>query len=92
MLLMLTTTACPEDENCKDGVKGTLHDYTGLSGCSWIIELESGEKLEPVNLHLLDFEPADNLEIYFKYRTAEDQVSVCMVGKMVEITCISRRK
>ena len=91
MLLVLSATACPNDEACKDGIKGTIHDYTGLSGCSWIIELETGEKLEPVNMHMLDFEPADNLDIYFKYKTAERQVSNCMVGKMVEITYISQR-
>ncbi len=91
MLLVLSATACPDNELCKDVKKGTIHDYTGLSGCSWIIELENGEKLEPVNLHMLDFEPADNIDIYFKYNTAEKQFSNCMVGKMIEITYISKR-
>lgn len=92
LLCLVSLTSCPKDEACKEGIIGTIHDYTGLSGCQWIIELESGEKLEPVNMHLLDFVPVDKQKVYLKYKSAEKQIGICMVGKRVEITCISVRE
>jgi hypothetical protein len=83
----LLTTGCPED-SCEGGVDGLLIDYTGLDGCRWIIELKSGERLEPVNLQQLDFEPADSLPVRIIYTEAADMMSICMVGKMVHINCI----
>ena len=65
-----------------------LVDYTGLDGCRWIIELKSSERLEPVNLHQLDFEPADSLSVRIIYTEAADMMSICMVGKMVHVNCI----
>ncbi len=85
--LALLTTGCPEDK-CEGGVHGLLVDYTGLDGCQWIIELESGERLEPVNLHQLKFEPSDSLPVRIIYTEATDMMSICMVGKMVHINCI----
>ncbi len=83
----LLTTGCPEDK-CEGGVDGWLVDYTGLDGCRWIIELQSGERLEPVNLHQLDFEPSDSLPVRIIYKEAPDMMSICMVGTMVHINCI----
>ncbi len=84
-------TACPEDK-CPDGVNAVVKDYTGLSGCHWVLELEDGEKLEPVNLHELDFEPEDGMPVRVEYTEAQQMMSICMVGKMVEIQCITRRQ
>ncbi|MDR4988416.1 MAG: hypothetical protein RG741_06215 [Bacteroidales bacterium] len=85
---LLVLTACP-DEKCEDGVRGMLLDYSGLDGCQWIIELESGERLEPVNLHEFSLELKDGLPVSLSYTVAEDMISICMVGKMIRISCIT---
>lgn len=89
--MALLTTGCPKDK-CEGGVHGLLVDYTGLDGCRWIIELESGERLEPVNLHQLDFEASDSLPIRITYTEATGMMSICMVGMMVHINCIEAIK
>ena len=66
---------------------GTVKDYTGLDGCSYIIELDIGEKIEPV---LIDtpFVFRDNQRVKLSYRELTEGASICMVGKLAEITCI----
>lgn len=86
----LLLSACPADK-CPDGKNALLRDYTGLDGCRWVFELEDGQRLEPVNLHQLDFELRDSLKVKINYTEAPDMMSICMVGKMVNITCITTR-
>ncbi len=85
--LGLVLTACPE-ERCEDGMDALILDYSGLDGCGWIILLETGERLEPVNLHQFDIEPADSLPVNLTYVEIKDMMSICMVGKIVHISCI----
>ncbi len=88
--VLMVMTGCP-DELCEDGAKGMILDYRGLDGCQWLIRLNSGEMLEPVNLHLFDLEPADSMKIVLTYTPAHDMMSICMAGKMVHINCISTK-
>lgn len=88
--MALLLWACPRNQ-CPEGVDALLRDYTGLDGCRWILELEDGQRLEPVNLHELDFEPEDNIQVRVQYTEAEDMMSICMVGRMVNIVCISQK-
>lgn len=85
----LLLTGCPE-KGCKNGIPGMLLDYTGLSGCKWVIQLKNGERLEPVNLHEFDLVPADSMIVHITYTEAPTMMSICMVGKMIEITCIAK--
>lgn len=71
--------------SCK--TNGTVKDYTGLDGCGLLIELENGDKLEPMEV-ADDFELKDGQKIAFDYEEVEDVASICMVGKIVRITCI----
>lgn len=84
----LLLTACPE-EWCEGGVDALILDYSGMAGCNWIILLETGERLEPVNLHQFDIEPADSLPVNLTYTVIKDMMSICMVGKIVHINCIT---
>ena len=61
-------------------------DLTGLDGCSFVIELKNGQKLEPINL-TNEFKK-DKLPVLVKYTEKTDMSSICMVGKMVELTSI----
>lgn len=85
----LLLTGCPE-KGCEDGVPAIILDYTGLSGCSWIIQLQSGERLEPLNLEDFDLNPSDSMLVHITYDVKPTMMSVCMVGKIVEITCIKK--
>ncbi len=86
--------ASPEPSAC--GAKATVKDLRGLDGCSYVLVLESGEKLEP----LLDAgQPAptikgvvlrDGMQVTLSYQERNDYGSICMVGKIVEVTCFSQ--
>lgn len=88
--MLMVMTGCPDDV-CEDGVKGMILDYRGLDGCRWLIRLDNGEMLEPVNLHRFDLQPTDSLTVVLAYTPAPDMMSICMAGKMVHITCISSK-
>src|SRR3990172_2418981 len=64
-------------------VRATVVDMTGLDGCRFLLSLEDGKKLEPINL-----EPAykkDNLPVWIRYIDSKDAMSICMAARMVRI-------
>jgi hypothetical protein len=85
--LPLLFAACPRG-SCPDAVDAIVRDYTGLSGCTWVLELQDGQRLEPVNLHEFDVPLRDNLPVRITYSVEEDMFSICMVGPMVNLQCI----
>ncbi|MEM6967234.1 MAG: hypothetical protein AAF573_20900 [Bacteroidota bacterium] len=84
-LLLFTASKCEKNKNCTE--VGTLKDFTGLDGCKFMIVLDNGEKLQPVKYEDADVELKDGQRIKFGYKEVTDQMSICMAGKMVEITC-----
>jgi hypothetical protein len=80
----------------------TIKDARGLDGCGFILVLDNGEKLEPVLAYKLDcgwgmqdagaflggVALADGKRVKIGYKESS-RPSICMVGKTVEITCIS---
>jgi hypothetical protein len=81
------------DSGCPNGVEAVLTKMD-LDGCSWVLMLASGERLEPMNI--LEFLPdlnenssAIKVKVeYYETRSA----SICMVGKTVAITCLEMLK
>lgn len=71
-----------------DYTKATIINYT-LDGCSWMLQLESGKKLEPKNL-AQEFKK-EGLQVWIKYSNYENY-SFCMAGQMVTINKIAIRK
>jgi PKD repeat protein len=67
---------------------GTVKDYTGLDGCGLIIELDNGERLEPAEI-VPNFLLKEGQRVQFSYTELKDRASVCMVGKIVRIDCIT---
>ena len=65
---------------------GTVVDYTGLDECGFVIELDNGDILEPV-----DFYPNtviyDSMRVNVGYEPLLDVGSICMVGIPAEILC-----
>ena len=88
---VLNATKCSKnkgDATCSE--MGTIKDYTGLDGCKFLIELDNGENLQPVKYSDADFgdKLKDGQRIKFSFEEVTDQMSICMAGKMVEVTCI----
>ncbi|HYC40086.1 MAG TPA: hypothetical protein VEB63_06300 [Chitinophagaceae bacterium] len=68
-------------------VEGTVKDFTGLDGCRLLIELEDGKRLEPQKLpEGVTLEA--NRRVAIRYREMTGQMSICMVGPVVEITSL----
>ena len=67
------------------GGNATLRDYTGLDGCSWVLE-SGGDVLEPINLDSFLDAPEDGMRLEVDYDLAGDVFSICMVGPMVVLT------
>lgn len=76
------TNADSHEQN--DFVKATIINYT-LDGCTFMLLLEDGKKLEPVNLQ--DEFKKDNFNCWIKYQHYKGN-SICMAGEMVTITAI----
>lgn len=71
---------------CNYEYTGVVKDYTGLDGCGLVIELSSGEVLEPVKLPE-DYDLIAGMQVELNYRVVE-QGSYCMTGPTVEVLCI----
>lgn len=72
------------DYSAKGYVKGTMTDQSGLDGCGFLINLDSGEKIEPNKMW--DEFKKDGMKVWVKYNTPKTPlISICMSGKMVNI-------
>jgi hypothetical protein len=99
MCLLASLTSCKKPrstapvKNC--GTPATVRDLRGLDGCGFVLELPSGQRLEPVktnsgNSALTNFTWKDGQRVTIAYQELNGQASTCMVGKPVEVTCIER--
>jgi len=68
---------------------GIVVDKTGLDGCSFVIELEDGDYVEPLDLP--GAFKQDSLEIYFDYKPVPDSASICMLGDVVYVTNVAKK-
>ena len=73
------------DTHVQNGfIKATVINYA-LDGCAFMLQLEDGKKLEPVNLSE-EFKK-DNIKVWIKYQHYKGN-SICMAGEMVTVTSI----
>mgnify|MGYP001307372293 CR=1 FL=1 len=82
---------CKKESECENSHSAKLVNMTGLDGCSWMIELGDGTKLEPTNLNDFNINLQENQKIWVVYHTAAQMASICMHGEIVTIDCISER-
>jgi hypothetical protein len=93
----------PISVSCDEGVFATVKDLSGLDGCGFVFELADGTRLEPQRLFycgtpplpkevtedpLYNFQFVDGKPVRIGYEVIPDAASICMVGKIVKITCI----
>jgi hypothetical protein len=104
LVLLGTVTSCQKNEIALPdacGTMATIRDLRGLDGCGFVLELDNGEKLEPVYAYGWCGTPPlpapvidqvnfiDGKRVSIAYKVLPDRASICMAGKVVEITCIS---
>ncbi|MEN8137563.1 MAG: hypothetical protein ABFR62_03945 [Bacteroidota bacterium] len=88
-VLLLFASTCDKKSCCDNAEVGIIKDYTGLDGCTLIIELENDKKLEVINLDSFgkDFKDGDKVEISYH---DSDAMSTCMVGEVVIADCLCK--
>ncbi|MBL0342452.1 MAG: hypothetical protein IPP71_17020 [Bacteroidetes bacterium] len=64
-------------------------DYTDLDGCQMLLQMENGDKLQPINLPEKYSIPG--IRLFITYKNAEG-MSICMAGKLVQLIHISEAK
>ncbi len=89
--------------SCDHAVNATVRDLRGLDGCGYVFELADGTKLEPQMIWycatpslskkmtgnpLSNFQFIDGKQVKIGFEEIPDAASICMVGKVVRITCI----
>jgi hypothetical protein len=84
----LLTVSCAKKYEC--GEPAILKNYTGLDCCGWVIKLEDGKVIEPINLNSYVSNPVDGQEIYVSYH-ADSLFGCCMVGDIVQIDCLEEK-
>lgn len=73
-------------------MKAELRDLSVLDGCGFVIELENGNKLEPLNLSDFDIDLNDGKKICVSYHLTTKMIAtVWMVVDIAEIECLANR-
>ena len=90
-------------KSCNPGTLATVKDLTGLDGCGFVFELADGTRLQPemwgfcgtpplpdevTENPLYNFQFVDGKKVRIGYEEVKGAASICMVGKIVKITCI----
>ena len=93
IVISLSVFSCKtiEKSTCENAVPAQLVNLHGLDGCGWAIQLESGQKLEPLNLKEFNIEKKENKKVWITYENAVGYASICMIGPMIKIKCLSDR-
>lgn len=93
LVFSFTWTSCEPPIYCDEPITGcdgatmTLRDYEGLDGCGWVLT-DGNEVYEPINLGDFNIPLHDGSTVTVDFEMAEGMVSICMVGPLIEITCI----
>jgi len=89
--------------SCGDALLATVKDLTGLDGCGFVFELADGTRLQPQMIGycgtpplpkevtenpLYNFQWVDGEQVRIGFEEVPDAMSICMVGRVVKITCI----
>lgn len=86
IIFFLTGFTCNKLKTDTDELTGIVKDFTGLDGCTKMILLDSGERLEIVSLPPNTTLIVDR-RVAVRY-TPVSMASICMAGTTVEITSL----
>ena len=107
IVLLVALNSCSLVDRSEDATPActtlaTVKDMRGLDGCRFILVLDNGERLQPVQIFRCGNEPAgqtvnnplsqfelkDGQRVKIGYKEST-MPTICMVGKTVELTCIT---
>lgn len=80
--------SCGKNSDCEGSVHVTVKDLTGLDGCGKVLQLDDDSYLEPQNMSDFDVDFATGDEYHVTFHEVSG-ASICMVGKIVKIDCLS---
>ncbi|MDO7885601.1 hypothetical protein [Hymenobacter cheonanensis] len=89
-LLALAAGCQKADEAPGCGTLATVRNLTGLDGCGYVLQLDTGKRLEPHGSLWQGFGKHDGDRVTISYES-EPGASICMVGEGVKLTCIQAR-
>ncbi|MGK7389281.1 MAG: hypothetical protein ACNS60_02995 [Candidatus Cyclobacteriaceae bacterium M2_1C_046] len=69
--------------------KATVVDKSDLDGCKLLFRLDNDQMLEPAQWAVTKPELSAGETYYIDYEEV-DMMSICMAGKIVKITCITK--
>ncbi len=90
VVLVTFASSCRNRSICPNAEKGVFKNSSDIDGCAWVIELQNGEELEPLNIADFEIELIEDKKLWVTYHL-EEAASICMVGKTVHIECITER-
>lgn len=88
--VFILTCSCKKN-SCSNSVKAEFHDATGIGGCGIVIKLTNEKFIEPRNLDDFNIEPQPGEKVWVTYHLAQSGGTVCMIGDVVIIDCITKR-
>lgn len=88
VVLLSIAYSCDKKPCCENAEIATIKDLSGLDGCSFMVELTNGKKLQVLNLNDFDVKVEDGKKILISYHEVEGMAGICMAGKIVEADCI----
>lgn len=81
-------TSCSSESGCSKSVHVKMRNLSGLDGCGWVLQLNDNSYLEAQNLTEFEIEFKEGKDLHVAYKEIGG-ASICMVGKIVEITCLT---
>lgn len=107
IVLLVALNSCSLVDRSEDATPActtlaTVKDMQGLDGCRFILVLDNGERLQPVQIFRCGNEPAgqtfsnplsqfelkDGQRVKIGYKEST-MPTICMLGKSIELTCIT---
>jgi len=90
LIITFTLTQCGDKTNdsaCTGTETYSLRNLSDLDGCTWSL-VRGDQSYEAINLVEYISQPEDGQEVEMRIVERPDFLSICMVGKIVEIECM----
>ncbi len=80
-----TRESTKQDKSYEGLVPAMILDYSELDGCEYILTLNDGQKLQPIELP--DEFASDSMRVLISYKFL-DQPGICMTGRIIQLNAI----
>jgi putative nigrescin immunity protein NigD len=96
IVTVLLVVSCSEKNKDNDiqtvYYSGIVKDYSDLDGCGYIIELENGEKINPVIINNSNIDLLDGENVDIVYEIIDTIATTCMVGQNAVVTFLNQNE